>query len=206
MYRFIIYGLMAIIIGCGSAVPHTLSKDYNQRPPRTIAVLPVQGKGDADARYLFRLMVYERLSRVNYQVISLESIDERLARANIGVKELQTRTTKDLAGVLDVDALLYTTVTNWDIRSVPAYTSMKVGARFELYTPTGERLWESEFKGKESDIGLDRELLKVSIQRLYEPRVQRVVDAAFSTLPPYPGKGLGKEKGIKEKTYFDWLP
>lgn len=207
MYRLIIYGLMAILVaGCGSRVPHTLSKDYNQRMPRSIAVLPVQGKGADDVRYLFRVMGYEKLSSMNYQVSPPESVDKRLARANIGVKELKTKGPKEIAELLEVDAILYTTITDWGMRTLPTYASMKVGAKFELYIPTGERLWESEFKGKESDIGLDRELLKVSIQRLYEPVVQRVVDAAFSTLPPYPERGLEKEKGIKEKTYFDWLP
>jgi hypothetical protein len=42
--------------------------------------------------------------------------------------------------------------------------------------------------------------MELAVQKIYEPRIQRFVDAVFTTLPP------GEAKAGQRKTYFQWLP
>ena len=62
-------------------------------------------------------------------------------------------------------------------------------------------------------MGLDRELLKFGVLKAYEARIERIVGAAFVSLPSVsrPEEPGVKEPGIKEKKeeeqkkFFDWL-
>ena len=67
---------------------------------------------------------------------------------------------------------------------------------------TGERVWRAEFDTGDSDMGLERELLELGVIKAYEPAIQRVIDAVFSTIPENKVSARGKP----ERAYYDWLP
>mgnify|MGYP001562315361 FL=1 len=195
---------MSLVSGCGSAVQYTLTADYNERMPSIIAVMPVGGDiGDKDAHYLFRTMTYEKLIQAGYSPISLETVDDRLLRSGMRRGEFYNKTPKELASILGADSILYTTVTEWDSTVFLSYASMKIGAKLELYDGvSGEKLLESEFKTKDSDMSLEKNVVEFGIIKTYEPVIQRVIDAIFSIMPAAKMTARGKP----QKNYYDWLP
>ena len=51
-----------------------------------------------------------------------------------------------------------------------------------------------------ADLGLDSRPMELAVHQAFEPRIQRFVDAVFSTLPPR------EAEESQRKTYFQWLP
>ena len=197
--------LFAVFSGCGGAVQYTLTPDYNEKMPRAIAVMPVVGDiGDKDAHYLFRTMAYEKLIHAGYSPIPLEVIDDRLLRSGMRRDGLYKKNPKELASILDADSILYTTVTEWNPTVFLSYASMKIGAKLELYDgASGEKLLESEFETKDSDMSLERNVVEFGVIKTYEPVIQRVIDAIFSTMP---AANKMAARGKPQKNYYDWLP
>ena len=197
--------LFTVLTGCGGAVQYTLTPDYNEKMPRVIAVMPVGGDiGDKDAHYLFRTMAYEKLIQAGYSPISLETVDDRLLRSGMRRGEFYNKTPKELASILDADSILYTTVTEWNPTVFLSYASMKIGAKLELYDgASGERLLESEFETKDSDMSLERNVVEFGVIKTYEPVIQRVIDAIFSAMP---AANKIAARGKPQKNYYDWLP
>jgi len=197
--------LFAVFSGCSGAVQYTLTPDYNEKMPRTIAVMPVAGDiRDKDAQYLFRTMAYEKLIHAGYAPIPLEVIDDILLRSGMRRDGLYTKNQKELASTLDADSILYTTVTKWSPTVFLSYASMKIGAKLELYDgASGEKLLESEYETKDSDMSLERNVVEFGVIKTYEPVIQRVIDAIFSTMPAAKKKAV---KGKPQKSYYDWLP
>ncbi|MBI3398196.1 MAG: DUF799 family lipoprotein [Deltaproteobacteria bacterium] len=204
-FRLMVCFFTAILFtGCGSAVQYTLSPNYDTKTPYSIAVLPISGEvKDADARYLFRTMVQEKLVQIGYSPIPLEVVDDKLLRKGMGRYDLNAKAPKELAEIVGADAVIYTTITEWDNTLFLSYASMKIGVKLELYdAPTGEKLWESEFNTKDSDMSFETDVMELGIVKAYEPVIQRVVDTVFSTIPAH--KITAKMKS--PKAYYDWLP
>ena len=190
--------------GCSNAVQYTLATDYNKKMPNSIVVLPVAGEAnDADVRHLLRSLVQQRLIQTGYSPIPIEIADDKLLRKGITRDDAYTRTPKEIASALDVDAVLYTTVTEWDTTLFLSYVSLDTGVKLELYSGgTGEKLWEAEFDTEDSDMSMERDVVELGIIKAYEPVVQRVVDAVFSTFPA----NKATVRGSPQKSYYDWLP
>ncbi len=207
MQKLIVFIFVLNIFGCGSAVSYKITKNYQGNMPKSIAVLPVRGeKAESDARYLFRIMTYEKLSKLNYNLMPLETIDDKLTKANISRKEFLEKMPAEMAGLLGVDAVIYVTITGWNTRFFLTYASIDIDARFDMYAAsTGEMMWTAEYGHEESDVSIDRETLKIKVTKIYEPMIQKIVDAAFSTLPSsYDVKKNKQDEGSKKK-YFEWL-
>ena len=81
-------------------------------------------------------------------------IDEKLLEKEIReAGQINTLTPQELGKLLGVDAVLYTTVTEFSTTYLLAYASMTVGARFELRdAKTGEKLWESDHQVKRAKL------------------------------------------------------
>lgn len=208
MKRFI--AVLIILFGisaCGQAIPHKIAKDYKNKIPVLIAVLPVVGeKAGSDVRHLFRTMTQEKLSQMNYSLLPIDAIDEKLMSANIGKKEFFAKPPAEIGRLLDADAVVYVAITDYDRDFWLAYSSLGIEARFDMYiSATGERIWTAKYKQKASEFGLDKEALKVQTTKAYEPIIQRIVDAAFSTLPAHPEKKNIIKQEEDRKRYFEWL-
>ena len=198
------WALSTVFSGCSSVIRHTLAPDYNAKMPKTVAVLPVEGGGeDKDAQYLFRTMAQNKLIQMGYSPISLETVDDRLIRSGMRREEARNKTQKELAAIFGVDSILHTTITEWDNTLFLSYASQKIEVKFALYDGAeGGRLWEAEFNTKGSDMGLERDVIELGVIKAYEPVIQRIIDAAFSTMPD----NKMSAKGSSKKTYYDWLP
>ncbi|MDO8426380.1 MAG: hypothetical protein Q7T24_02555 [Deltaproteobacteria bacterium] len=200
---FILISLLAILYGCGSTVKSALSPRYNEFRPYTVAVAPVIWKGQAEGEdkniaQLFREMTADKLRAMNYRVLPLDAVDDKVRQ--LGPEKAKEAGPKELAADLNADAVLYIRITGWDKDRVATYASLVVGAAFELYSSGAEMLWRADYSTKESDFRLEKKPLELAVIKIYEPRVQRFIDAVFSTLPE------GSAPAQAQKTFFQWLP
>jgi hypothetical protein len=192
-YRFFFWGMIALIAGCAGGAHHSLVPDYKAKPPRSIAVLPVLNETvNLKAPNEFRSLVHQRIAMKGYETPAISHVDNRLQEKGIReAGQVNSLTPQEIGKFLGVDALLYTTVTEFNTTYLVAYSSMTVGARFELKdAKTGEKLWESDHQVKESKLGLDQksmgDALKFAALQSYTPYCQRVTDACLATLPNGP--------------------
>ncbi len=187
------------IYGCGNPVTYVLSERYDLIHPYTIAIMPVEWDNmeqrDEEVARLFRIMTFDRLQSLNYKPIPLETVDRRYGELSVvgGVEPSL------MAKGLGVDGVLYIRIIRWKKRLFVPYASLKVGAEFVLYGMDGTELWRARYSTKESDIRLDRSTMELAIIKAYEPRIQRIVDRVFTTLP-------AMQREHRKKTYFEWLP
>lgn len=195
--------LIAIsVAGCGPAVKHAVAPDFAQLTPYRVVVLPIVWEEPAEAEAdqissLFRRMSAEKLSSLNYQAVPLDEVE----KAGSGQKDwFVGRQPHEIAAPLKADAVLYIRLIDWDPDSITPYAALKIKAAYEMRSATGQLLWKAEFSTKETDLSLDKAPMHLTMYKAYEPRIQRFVDAIFTTLP----EGHLQEK--TRKTYFKWLP
>lgn len=189
--------------GCGNAVKHSISRDYAQVGPQRAVILPLiwESGADADANeisYLFRKMSADKLRSLNYRTVPLEEID-KLAQEN-GKDWFEGKAPHEIAGLLKADSVLYIRVKEWDKDTFLTYASLGISAGFELYSANGLKLWNADYSTRESDLSLDKKTMELALHKAYEPRIQRFVDAVFTTIP------AGTAEETSRKTYFQWLP
>lgn len=192
--------LFALLSGCAPRVEYAVDREFTVVRPKTVAIAPVKWSAEATgdspgiAGY-FRAMSAERLKRLNYAVAPIDEVD-RVYAADTG---LAGAAPDEAARALGVDTVLYIEVTEWDADMFLTYASLSIKAGFDLYSATGAKLWSASYGTSEADFALDRESVELAVLKIYEPRVQRFVDAVFSTLPP-------NEARVEKRRYFDWLP
>ncbi len=199
--------LVAIVIaislaGCGPAVKRTVSPDFEQLVPYRVVVLPVIWERTAtdeaeQISSLFRQMSAEKLSTLNYQTVPFEDVE----RAGAGQKDWFTgKQPHEIAAPFNADAVLYIRLIDWNADSLAPYAALKIKAAYVMRSATGQTLWTAEYRSKEADLNIDKTPMHLTMHKAYEPRVQRFVDAIFTTLP----EGRLQEKTRKQ--YFKWLP
>jgi len=195
-----IFFLASFLAGCSNAVTTTISDRYMTYQPRTIAVLPVVWTGESvknkGVSETFRLMSSAKLKELNYGVSDPGVVDA--AYEKLGQSAASTAPEK-LAAVTGSDAVLYIKIRQWDVSRFVTYASLTVEADYELYSASGERLWQARYSTRDADLRLDKKSLEYAIITAYEPKVQRFVDAVFTTLPGYSGR-------TQARTFFQWLP
>ena len=181
--------------------PHTLVPDYQSRIPLSIAVLPVQNETvDMDAPKAFRPKIFDAIIDKGYLSPPTTGIDHILAQKDIKeAGQLGALTPQEIGICLDVDALLFSTVTSWSTKYLVVYSSINVGARFQLIdAKTGEQLWESKREVSEKRFGADEEQmmrnLTFAVLKRYEPYIDKVINSTLSTLPNGP-KYTPRKKG-----------
>ncbi len=191
--RFLLWGLILLLAGCATKPHYSLVQDYMGKPPRSIAVLPPQNETVAlKAPEEFRSLVHSKILAKGYETPDLAAIDKKLQGKGIHEGgQIHSLTPQELGKLLGVDAVLYTTVTEFSTAYLLAYASIKVGARFELKdAKTGDKLWESDHRVTESKVGLDRKAMEESAKfaalQAYTPYIEKVTNACFATLPDGP--------------------
>ncbi len=185
--------MIVLMGGCAGRPHYSLVPDYTVKPPRSIAVLPAQNETvNLKAPEEFRSLVHAKIAAKGYETPGIADMDQKLQKRGIHEGgQIHSLTPQELGKLLGVDAVLYTTVTEFSTAYLVAYTSITVGTRFELKdAKSGERLWESEHRVTESKAGLDKktmeESLKFAALQGYAPYNKKVTDACFSTLPDGP--------------------
>jgi hypothetical protein len=200
-WLFLVGGAM-FFLACAGGPPHSVVPDYKDRMPRSVAVLPVLNETvSLKAPEVFRPILLNKLSLKGYETPALAFIDGRLREK--GAREagqVNSLTPQEVGKLLGVDALLYTSVTEFNTTYLLAYASMTVGARFELKdAKTGEKLWESDHQVKERKMGLDQksagDTLQFAAGQSYAPYCQKVVEESFKTLPNGPRAAAPAQAG-----------
>ncbi len=186
-------GLILLTLNCAGGPHYSLIPDYRINPPRSIAILPVLNETvSLKAPEMFRPILLNKLSQKGYEISSISFIDEKLLEREIReAGQIHSLTPQELGKLLGVDALLYSTATEFNTTYLLTYASMTVGGRFELKdAKTGSLLWESEHQVKERKLGLDQQsmndALKFAALQSYQPYCEKVIDVSFATLPNGP--------------------
>lgn len=198
---FLSLALFLFLTGCGPAIKHTVSPEYAQISPKRVVVLPIiweqQAAPEADKiSLLFRKMSSERLGLLNYSPVPLDEVD----KAGTGPDWFVGKPVHEITDRLKADSVLFIRIKDWDKDNLLPYKSLNIEAAFELHSAVGKTLWKAEYSTSEADLGLDSRPMELAVQKAFEPRIQRFVDAVFSTLPP------GEAEKSQRKTYFQWLP
>ncbi len=194
---------LILVTGCATPIQYTVYDQYLRIRPHSIAILPVEWN-DADdneakdVSYLLRTMTREKLNSMNYRTVPFEEIDEKYLKQ--GRSWFSGKRPEEIARFFNSDAVLYIRVGEWNKIRFVNYASLKVQASFELYSARGTRLWQAEYKDRDMDLRLDTKSMEFAIIKAYEPKVQRLVDASFITLP----QGEGRKEATQ--TFFQWLP
>ena len=194
--------LVFALIGCASPMRHTLSKNFNELAPRSIAVLPVvwddyfEGE-DREISNLFRKMSETKLRELNYKTVPNDIVDAKYAK--IGASALKKMTPAEVVAAFDADAVLLIKLTEWDKKLISTYAALKVSGELSLYSYNGELLWSNEYKSGEADMRLDKYPMELAVIKAYEPKVQRFIEAVFSTLP-------AQQPKVERPQLYQWLP
>jgi len=143
--------LMAALAGCASQnqsnVALDVAEDYHALAPRSIAVLPFDNmSADLDATPLVRPVVAARVRHKGYVVPGLKKVDAILKEAGVMVShDVYAFTPQELGEFLDVDAVMFGTVTDFTTKYAAVYASVAVQIRLELVDcETGDILWQNE--------------------------------------------------------------
>ena len=139
--------------------------DLKKAPPKTIAVLPFktlvgEGRIEGSQRLLamfwqkkkitpasiasqMRIAFFGQLSQRRFRLIHPDEVDQILAIHNIsGFEQIKTTSVLKLGKFLDVDAVIFGYVKDFDYYYGFLYTQLAVGLRLEMYsTKTGKLLW-----------------------------------------------------------------
>ena len=178
---------MALIFlaGCAGKIPHMLVPDYGNKGTRLVAVLPVRNMAsDAGTASVLRAKLIEELHFKGYPEIPPKWIDERLAAVPAGG---ENPSPQSLGKMLNVDAVLYTTLKKGLTPVTLIYSPVAVEAEFELKSArTGESLWRVHYRVVHRNYGFSRKSLELKSSQVYEPAIQEVLNRALETLPDGP--------------------
>ena len=189
----LLLGVAVSLAACAGGPRYSVHPDYKSAALRSVAILPVLNETvNLKAPEVFRPILHNKVSLKGYESPPMAFVDEKLLEKEIReAGQINTLTPQELGKLLGVDAVLYTTVTEFNTTYLLAYASMTVGARFELMsTKTGERLWDSDHQVKETRIATDtksiQETTKFAFLQSYTPYAQQVVNVGLGTLPDGP--------------------
>ena len=191
--------LVLLAAGCSNAVHTTLSDRFTVAQPRTVAVAPVvwtDGDEDKGVSNAFRTMTAQKLKELNYGVLAAGDVDAAFGKLGAAAA---LKTPAELASLTGADAVLFIKIREWNISRFVTYASLKVEADYELYSAGGVKLWTANYSISDADLRLDRTSMEYAIIKAYEPKVQRFVDAVFTTLPK-------AQTRADARTFFQWLP
>jgi hypothetical protein len=179
--------LMALIFlaGCAGKIPHVLVPDYGDKRMRLVAVVPVWNvESDAGTAAMLRAKLIEELHFKGYPEIQPKWIDERLTAFPAVGWNLSPLLLGDM---LNVDAVLYTTLNEGRMSVTRLYSRIAVDAEFELKSArTGESLWRDHYRAVHRNYGFSRKSLELKSCQVYELAIQEVLNRALETLPDGP--------------------
>ncbi len=202
--KILLLALILLIAGCARTVSFDLSDDFRRFKPVSVVVMPVTvvqtdlDEIKPDVLGLVRSTALDKLLEKGYSSVSLKETDA-LLNANRLLKKEKLPAPRTLAPIFRTDAVLYTRITEWNEGQLASYASLKIGVQFMLYSSKGTLLWEGSYSTKQSDFRFDGDATTLGVLKAYEPRIQRITDAVFLTLPT-------AEKKEERQEFYRWLP
>lgn len=120
---------------------------FEKNKPRTVAVLPfVNNTANQEGSEAVRRGFYNHFSSLPYKEMKTYIVDDRLSRAGLtDPKIIAQKTPQELGKMLDVDAVIYGDISNFDKLFLAVYSQVSVGAELRMYeTRTGHFLWSGK--------------------------------------------------------------
>ncbi|MBW1744976.1 MAG: DUF799 family lipoprotein [Deltaproteobacteria bacterium] len=114
--------------------------------PRTVAVLPFidESKSQKGAEVV-RRGFYNHLSSLPYKDMELFRVDHELRKAGLYDPDTINKTPPEkFKEILNVDAVIYGTISNFDKLFAGIYSQVSVGAEIKMYDTQGNFLWEGK--------------------------------------------------------------
>ncbi|MCK9229395.1 MAG: DUF799 family lipoprotein [Syntrophales bacterium] len=172
---------------------------------RLIAVMPVDDRvGDAQASEMLREELLQQLYFKCYPKVPLSFVDERLETI-AGNTDALSVSTQWAAASLGVDALLYTTLTEWSVSRTLLYGSTRVAASFELKKAgTGETLWRGSHAATERHVGITGKRVEGKAYMSCGEVLRKAVETVLSTFPEGP-EALNPPLPDTRPWYRRWL-
>jgi hypothetical protein len=186
-------GALLIMAGCAPLPPSSVSPEYAQHRPTSIAVLPVHNQTGqplvAPASHAYLKILLERAFAGPNEVTNdvslawrrkishtLQSKSYRVIPVNTVAGGTTTEhTAEQLSGA---DSVLYSTITAWDTRQLKTDNTIFVAASFALVdVETKKVLWEAEWPYGRVSVKATQPWHDI---RYY---IARVVEETFATLP-----------------------
>ncbi len=130
---------------------------FEKNKPRSIAVLPfVNSSASQQGSETVRRGFYNHFSSLPYMDMKIYTVDDRLAKAGItDPKAIAKATPQELGKILDVDAVIYGDISNFDKLFAAVYSQVSVGAELKMYeTKTGHFLWSGKHVARIHEGGL----------------------------------------------------
>lgn len=166
--RAVVVALLAIAVaGCATGQTPSTATVAPGDLPRTLAVLPfVPVAGKEEQSSLVTRMVYGSLSATTYDVLKLQVVEERLARAGLGDPRVAAATPPaELAKLLNVDGIVYGEVTHWDRVFLAVYAQVAAGAQIKMVDArSGQTLFERKEVSRSHQGGLPTDAVSAAIQ------------------------------------------
>ena len=188
-YTGLLAAAVALTAGCAGKHAASIPK-YSPPMPASIAVMPVLNETvDMKAPGVVRPIVYQKVTDRGYTSPSLQTVDEILAQHNIhDAGEVNQFTAQQLGEMFSVDAILYTTITDWSTTWLAIYASQTVGLQFELRSSKDNQLlWHGHKTITERQIaGNERQMVGLAVSASlspYQPLVRKTVNRIFRELP-----------------------
>ncbi|MBU4344423.1 MAG: DUF799 family lipoprotein, partial [Proteobacteria bacterium] len=111
--------------------------------PRTIAVLPfVDESKSQKGTEIVRRGFYNHISSLPYKDMELFRVDHLLRKAGLDDPVTISNTSPEaLKEILNVDAVIFGTISNFDKLFAGIYSQVSVGAEIKMYDTQGHSLW-----------------------------------------------------------------
>jgi len=186
----LILAILLAVSGCAKKIPHSLVPEYEKRQIRLVAILPVMDKaGNPEVSALLRQRIAEALYFKGYPRVLTSTVDEKLKVFYKNVKDASKDSLppRDVGGLLGVDAVLYSTLTDCRTSFLYLYAPTSIAVNFEMYNVrTGELLWSTGYRVGEKNFDVTPDRLKMKSCQVFEPALQQIVNKAMETLPDGP--------------------
>ena len=115
--------------------------------PLTVAVLPFMDQSrKKEGAIAVRKGFYNHFSSLPFKDMELQRVDNVLSKANLGDTEAIYKTSpQELGKLLNVDAVIFGEISNFDKLFAVMYSQVAVGAEIKMYdTKTGNFLWSGQ--------------------------------------------------------------
>lgn len=125
--------------------------------PVTVAVLPFLDQSqNKEGAVEVRKGFYNHFSSLPFRNMQMQRVDNLLAKAGLADQEaLFKKTPQELGNILNVDAVIYGEISNFDKLFAVMYSQVSVGAEIRMYdTKTGNFLWSGQHTERIHEGGL----------------------------------------------------
>jgi len=126
---------------------YTVDPYMEEHKPRTVAVIPFMDQSRSKrGTETVRKYFYNHFSSLPFKDMEIYRVDHLLRKAGLtDPAEISEKTPQELGKILNVDAVVFGTISNFDKMFAVVYSQVAVGAKIEMYdTETGHFLWRGE--------------------------------------------------------------